>query len=282
MKLSLEKIKESVCNDMLNVGIDVNIDNPKTIQEKISWLKTYDIMPLKTKCTDKIKLHEYCKEKLGKDICVPIYYEYNSANDIVFDLLPSEFVLKCNHGSGMTIVVKDKNRTNKNEFEYYRKTLEEWKNYDFSEKAAEYHYKDIVPKIFAEKLLGENIIDYKICCFNGEPKFLQICFDRNMHQHTVKYNYYDNDLNPLYISELSTPADYTVDINSIKPKKFELMKEYAKKLSQDFKFVRVDFYEINGTVYLGELTFTPAGGHLKYNESDKKEISLLFGNMLKL
>lgn len=282
MNLKISDIKDAVKKDLLNYGLDVNIDNPKTIQEKLAWLKVYDVIPLKTMCADKLLLPIYCKEKLGKNICVPVYTEYESANDIIFELLPNSFVLKCNHGSGMVIAVKDKNSINKYTFDEYRKRLNEWKNYDFSERAAEYHYKDIVPKIFAEKFLCENLIDYKICCFNGEPKILEICFDRDLEKHTVTYNFYDEYLNPLYISELSTPANYDVDINLIKPKQFELMMEYAKKLSKDFKFVRVDFYEVDNKVYLGELTFTPAAGHLQYNESDNKEISLYFGNMLNL
>ena len=253
---------------------DFNFDlkNPRTIQEKINWLKIYDSTPLKSKCADKVRVHEYSMEKLGKDICIPILKVYNSTNEINWDELPNSFVIKCNHGSGMNIIVKDKSKLNKKDA---INKLNEWMKQDFALKFGyELHYHDIERKIFVEKYMKdeiqkESLYDYKFWCFNGEPKFYTIN-DGHGHGDIVYYDMEDKVMNP-----------YMVEIKQgyAKPKNFDLMVEYSKKLSEDFKFVRVDFYEIDGEVYLGELTFTPGSGLFRYKD---EKYSLIFGNMLDL
>lgn len=253
-----------------NYGINFNIDNPQTIQDKIQWLKLYDSTPLKTRCADKIKVHDYCKEKLGKDICIPILKIYNNTNEINWDELPQQFVIKCNHGSGMNIIVKDKKTMNKTDV---IEKLNKWMVTDFAfQNGCELHYHGIEHKIFVEKYEEDSkqknsLFDYKFWCFNGEPKM-----------YTINSGFGHGDI--LYYKmnhEIMNP--YCVEVNDsyVKPKNFDLMVEYSKKLCQDFKFVRVDFYEINNEVYLGELTFTPGSGIIKYknNKYDK-----IFGDML--
>ena len=257
-------------------GVNINLENPTTIQDKLAWLNIYDENPLKTKCADKIKLHEYCKEKLGKDICVPILHVYDKVEDINWDELPEQFVMKCNHGSGMNIIVKNKKEL---DIEKAKKDLTLWMNDDFSiRNGFEAHYHDIERKIFVEKYMevnGDIPYDYKFLCFNGKPKLVQVFGERfNANRHM---NYYDMDFN--YVDLVRTDFKNIPNANHKKPKNFKEMKEFARTLSEDFKFVRADFYEINGKVYLGELTFTPGAMAFKYeNDDDNKRV----GDLLEL
>lgn len=247
-------------------GINLNLENPKTIQDKLVWLNLYDTDPLKVKCADKIKVHEYCKEKLGEDICIPILKIYNNVNEINFDELPKQFVIKCNHGSGMNIIVKDKSTLNIKEA---CSQLSKWMADDFAfRNGFEAHYHDIERRILVEEYKEENgkvPSDYKILCFNGVPKIIQVIggrFDSTKH-----LNYYDLDFKFLDICR--TDFKSNPSIKDRKPINLKLMIEYAEKLSKDFKFVRVDFYEVNGRVYLGELTFTPGACGFKYTSENK-------------
>ena len=131
------------------VGLNLDLDNPKTIQDKINWMKLYDSTPLKTRCADKIQVHEYCKEKIGEDLCIPILRVYNKVEDIKWDELPNQFVIKCNHGSGMNIIVKDKTKLNIPEAEA---KLRWFMKDDFAFHVGyEMHYHDIPHKIFVEE-----------------------------------------------------------------------------------------------------------------------------------
>lgn len=255
------------------VGLNLNLDNPVTIQDKINWMKLYDSTPLKTRCADKILVHEYCKEKIGEDLCIPILHIYDKVEDIKWDELPNQFVIKCNHGSGMNIIVKDKSKLNIPEAEA---KLRRFMKDDFAFHVGyEMHYHDIPHKIFVEEYKEDenqknSLYDYKFWCFNGEPKFYTI---NNGHGHG-DIIYYDMDDKVIDPYCLNKPG-----LNYKKPVRFGEMVGYSKKLSDDFKFVRVDFYEISGKVYLGELTFTPGAGFFKYK---KPEYNKIFGDMLVL
>ena len=249
-----------------------DLKNPETIQDKIQWLKLNDLSELKTRCADKILLHEYCKEKLGKDICIPILKVFDGKN-IDFEGLPNNFVLKCNHGSGMNIIVKDKSK-----FDYTEAVnkLSSWLDSDFAVKNHyEWHYHDIVRKAYAEKYMfdskqKESLYDYKFWCFNGEPKL-----------YTINAGHGHGDI--LYFDMNGNVCNFygiQYDLRDfVKPKSFTKMKEIAKILSGDFKFVRVDLYEIKGKIYLGELTFAPGSGMFRYKN---KEDEIMVGDMLKL
>ena len=269
--------KSALVKKAAMAGVKINLDNPKTIQDKINWLKLFDSTPLKTRCADKILVHEYCKEKLGEDICIPIIKTYNKAEDIKWDELPDQFVIKCNHGSGMNIIVKDKKKLDKGAA---RAKLAKWLKHDFTfDNGYEMHYHNIKRKILAEKFMSDghaDLVDFKIFCFNGVPKMCLVIGNRNSKTGSYR-NYYDMDFNFINLSK--TRHKNNPKIRDKKPEQFEKMKEYAAKLSEDFKFVRVDFYEIDGKVYLGELTFTPASGLFNYTDK-KKEIEI--GNLLKL
>lgn len=264
-------------SDLQKMFPDKNIDNPKTFTEKMQWLKIYDSTMIKAFCADKITLREYCKIKLGKDLCVPILKIYNSPDEINYDELPNKFVIKCNHGSEMNIIVKDKTKINKDKIKI---ALSKWLKIKYGDLSYELWYNLIQPKIFIEKYI-ENfnksaVIDYKISCFNGEPKIFQVMTDRFTNM--LHFNYYDINFNPLTdFSRNDHPARY--DLKDKKPKSLDKMIEYAKVLSKDFKYVRVDFYEIEENPILGELTFTPGSGRMIYKN---KETDLILGNMLSI
>ena len=259
--------KKALVQKARTAGVVINLDNPKTIQDKINWMKLFDSTPLKTKCADKVLVHEYCKEKLGEDICIPIIKTYDKAEDIKWDELPEQFVIKCNHGSGMNIIVREKKKLDKGAA---RAKLAKWMKHDFSfDNGYEMHYHDIKRKILVEKFMSDghkDLVDFKIFCFHGEPKMCLVIGNRTDKKGNYR-NYYDMDFNFMNLSK--TVHRNNPKIRDKKPEHFEEMKEYAKKLSEDFKFVRVDFYEIDGKVYLGELTFTPAAG--LFNYTDKKK-----------
>lgn len=254
----------------------LNINNPVTIQDKIGWLKIFDNSSIKTLCTDKILLHDYCKQKLGKDICIPILKIYNSVDDIDLNKLPDKFVLKCNHGCQYNIIVTDKSKI---DIKKIKEKLNNWLLENYALKGFEPQYFDIKPKCYVEVYFENNLnnlIDYKFLCFNGIPMYCQIISDRYTNK---KYlNYYDMNFVPQYgLSRTDFEANY--DIKDKKPINWELMKEISFKLAKDFKFVRVDLYEVDNMVYLGELTFTPGNGRMLYKNPEHGK---MIGDMLKL
>lgn len=270
--ISLEILKKAQERGFKNF----DIKQPKSWCEKIQWLQLNDNIELRAKCADKILVHDYCVEKLGKDICVPIIKIYVSPKEIDFSELPDKFVLKCNHGYAFNIICRDKRMVDEDEC---KQKIQQWLNTPFGEKSIEPHYLKINRKCYAEQFIENpgqiEVTDYKFVCFNGNPTYCQILNGR--HTEDFHLNYYDINFNFVNISR--TDVKNNPNKLDTKPSQFELMKEYAKKLSEDFRFVRVDFYEVDGTVYLGELTFTPATGFIKWTDPsiDKK-----FGEMLKL
>lgn len=268
--VNTEELKKNMIARLIEKGLKCDLDNPKTIQDKLNWLSIYDINKTKTLCADKLKIREYCKAKLSKDICVPLITSYEKAKDIKWESLPNSFVIKCNHGSGMNVIVKDKNTLDKNAC---AQKLDKWLQTDFSMvNNYELQYYKIPRRIVVEKLLVDekqtnSLIDYKFWCFNGKPKMYTLNTGHG-HGSIMYFNMKDEPLN-LY----SVAWDGKIQ----KPAHFDEMVKYAEKLCSDFKFVRVDFYEVNGVVYLGELTFTPGANIFKYK---KPGGDLLVGNML--
>lgn len=254
------EFKQQLIDRAKRIGLNLNLDNPVTIQDKINWMKLYDSTPLKTHCADKIQVHDYCKEKLGVDLCIPILKIYEKVEDINWSELPNKFVIKCNHGSGMNIIVRDKTKLDIKETE---KKLQKFMNDDFAFHVGyEMHYHDIRHKIFVEEYKEDasqksSLLDYKFWCFDGDPKFMTIG-DGNGHG---GMNYYDMNF---FKVDIKRPEFKEMAVEPEKPKNFNLMIEYSKKLSYDFPLVRVDFYEINGILYLGGLTFTPGAGFFKF------------------
>lgn len=266
--------------------IVLNLEKPVTVQDKIAWLIVNDdCNELKSKCADKILVHDYCREKLGKDICVPILKVYDGPDDVDFNELPDKFVLKCNHGYAMNILVNK--RINKmttlkkielKSEEDCRRQLAEWMTVNFGEINRQEHYALIKPRCFAEKFITDGNVtlkDYKVWCCNGKPMMIQVVSDR--YTSGLHCNVYDTDWNWFHLGWTDFPEDY--GHLDPRPKNLDLMLEYSRKLSEDFKFVRVDFYVVDDELFLGELTFTPDGGVFNYKD---KETEIYWGNQIKL
>lgn len=251
-------------------GLTLNLDNPKTIQDKINWLKINDNIYSKSLCADKIKLHNFCTDRLGEDICVPILAVYDKPENIDFKTLPDACVFKCNHGYNMNIVCIQK-PTALEQKEIIR-TLKGWLAKDFGHESMQLQYSGIERKCYAETFLTDStqkdsLRDYKFWCFNGKPMMYTIN-DGHGHGDII---YYDMDHKEMNLYGLKKVPEFRKPIN------FQKMKEYAEKLSAGFYFVRVDFYEVNGKIYLGEMTFTPGNGFFRYKDN---ETNLKIGRML--
>ena len=233
----------------------LNIDNPKSFNEKIQWLKLYDSTPIKTYLTDKYLVRKWIKEKIGGEYLIPLIGTYDKFDDINFKNLPKSFVIKCNHGCGYNIIVKDKSLLNLNITKY---KIDKWMNTNFAfENGLELQYKNIKPKIIIEKYMDDDtgdLRDYKFHCFNGIPKFLWIDSNR----HTVhKRNLYDLKWNqlPYKINTL-----YSTFPSPKKPKLLNRMIKLSAFLSKGFVYARIDLYNIGEKIYFGEITFTSASG----------------------
>lgn len=254
---------------------NLNLKKPTLFNEKLMYLKLHDYKDNKlvSKCSDKIAVREYIKENDLEFLLNKIYVIVDDANYINFDALPDKFVLKCNHGCKMNIICTNKANFDKNKA---IETLNKWKNTKFGYETCEIHYFNIKPMIYAEKYIAsdEGIMpnDYKIYCFNGEAKIILVCSER---EKDLKRSFFDLNWNRLNYEK----PEFHTDHEFKRPKNLDKMIEYANKLSKPFKFVRVDFYESNGEVIFGELTFTPARC---CGEVYTDEANLELGNMLDL
>ena len=254
-------------------GETLDLENPQTYNEKIQWLKLYDSTPLKTRLADKYLVREWVKEKIGEKYLIPLLGVWDKFDDIDFDKLPNQFVLKCNHGSGYNIIVKDKTKLNLKEA---KNKINEWMNEDFAFRCGfEMHYSAIPHKIIAEKYIEQvdnQVYDYKFICFNGEPKLILVDKDR-FTQH--KRNIYDLNWN---LQDMKFEFENS-QINDKKPYNLLKMIEFSKILSKDFPLVRVDFYECHNQLFFGEMTFTPDSG---INNISPKKLSYELGLLIEL
>ena len=260
---------------MNSLGKNYNDNILLTIQDKLNWLIIHESPENKTNIVDKILLREYSKKILGKDICVPILKIYNNTDELNLTELPEKFVIKYNHGSGMNILCNNKSNFN---LDKAKILLNKWKNINYGLEDFQYQYINIKRKFFAEQYLSENINNYKINCYNGEPKFIRVT--KYLPDKSGKINNYYYINWTLSDIETNLPFYYRKpEIKFDKPKYLNLMLEYSRKLSKDFAFVRVDLYETNNTVYLGELTFTPFNIKMNYKNLNQ---SLYLGSLLNI
>lgn len=254
----------------------LDLDNPKTYNEKLQWLKLYDRKPLYTTIVDKLAVKEYVAKIIGDQYIIPTLKVFNgevTADD--FKDLPHQFVLKTNQGSSSAGVIicrdKDKfdltkaaNRMNQSMHSSVYKAMREWP------------YKDIVPKVFAEKYMEDEsgeLRDYKFFCFDGKVKALFIGTERFSEE--VKFDFFDADFNHLDLYQVHPMSGKKIE----KPACFEQMKEIAEKLSAGFPHVRVDLYNINGSIYFGEITFYHHGGFAPFHP---EEWNRTFGDWINL
>lgn len=254
----------------------LNLTNPTRLNEKIQWLKFNELNnDIYTLCADKYKVREYVSSKGCGEILNDLYGVYDNPQDIDYNALPEKFAIKCNHGAGYNIICDDKSSL---DIEKTNKQLTKWLREDFSSLFIEPQYKRIERKILIEKFIenerGGFPDDYKFYCFNGKPYAVMVCVGREKGK--PKFYYFDMDWNPLPFEdtvELINNNDYPE-----MPDGFNKMKEYAMKLATDFKFVRADFYLLNGSVIFGELTFTPSAGL----DVTLQEADIVLGSQLKL
>jgi len=254
----------------------LHLNPPHKFTEKIQWLKLHDRNPKHTMMVDKILVKDYVSEKIGGEIVTPLLAIYNSPDEIRTEELPNQFVLKTNHSGGNMGVVVCKDKTRFNLEEAKRKLAHSLLGSAY-ESLIEWPYKNVERKVFAEKYLEDetgNLMDYKFMCFNGEPKFVHVCPDRN-NGGAIHFDYYDMNWEKLPFT-IEHPNS---DIITPKPKSFEKMLEYARKLSAGMSLARIDFYEVQGKPYFGEITFFPYSGLEKF---DKEEWNLKLGNWIKL
>ncbi len=248
-------------------GID--IDNPKTVNEKTQWLKLYDSNENKTRLADKVLAREYFREKYGEEYLVPIVGVWDSFEKIDFEELPKQFALKVNNGSARNIIVKDKTSVDCFEME---KLVGVWMSTNFAfQNGYELHYANIEPKIIVEKYIQLDY-EYQFWCFNGKPDFVAV-IDR-LHGEDNRASY-DMDWNRLeFVSKLPIMNE---EIE--KPPFFDVMKEIADSECKNFALVRIDFMGSGDKFFFSEFTFTPASGISRWHP---EEYDAILGNKIKL
>lgn len=238
------------------MGKEINLSDPKTFCEKQNWLKLYDRKPIYTVMVDKYLAREFVAERIGEDYLVPLIGAWDSADDIDFSLLPNKFVLKCNHNSDVTICT-DKSSL---DTEKVRKKLNEQLKIDYYTHKREWAYKNVPRKIICEKFMentnGENLVDYKLFCFNGIPKFVMVNSNR-FGKEGVKVDMYDMQWKHMEMQDGHYPN--AGDIFA-KPACFDEMCKLAEILSKDTSSLRVDFNYWDNKLYFGELTFFHSAG----------------------
>ena len=231
-----------------------DLRNPSTFNEKLQWLKLYNHDPSYPKMADKLAMRGFVEKKAGAGHSVPVLGVWDCFDEIDFSSLPDTFVLKCNNDSGHYVICRDKRTM---DMKAARKTITEGLKTNYYYQNREWVYKDIVPKVFAEQYLQQDsddcLWDYKFFCFNGEPK---IMYMEKEASESKTEAFFDMEQNYLDL-EMDDPRP---DVPPALPTCFDQMKAIAAKLSAGIPFLRVDFFYVNETVYVGELTFFHCGG----------------------
>lgn len=259
----------------------IDWENPQTFSEKLQWLKLNDRKPVYETMVDKYAAKEFVAERIGEEYTIPVVGgPWNHPDEIDFESLPNQFVLKTTHDCGGVLICRDKSKF---DVQAAKNLLMKHLQRDYYLHCREWPYKNVRPRIFAEMLLGEDngsaaIQDYKFFTFNGEPKLMYIASGRDYakkDKQVVYADFYDMDFNHVDLCIDHDNAPEAPD----KPEKFELMVECARKLAQGTKHLRVDFYEVNGQLYSGELTFFHCGG---LQEFKTKEWEMVMGNWISI
>lgn len=257
-------------------GKDLSLENPKTFNEKLQWLKLHDRKPEYTSMVDKYEAKKYVSSIIGEEYIIPSLGIWDKFDDIDFDALPDQFVLKCTHDSGGLVVCRDKSKLH---IKKAKSKINSSMKKNFFWVGREWPYKNVKPMIIAEKYMEDSstaeLRDYKFFCFDGNPEALFVATDRQKEGEEVKFDFFDMDYNHLNLRNGHKNSDSIPQ----KPQQFELMKDLARKLSQGIPHIRIDFYEVDGKVYFGEMTFFHFSGLVPFepNEWDYK-----FGELIKL
>lgn len=257
-----------------NMGYYMDFNNPKTFSEKLQWLKLYNRKPIYSKMVDKATAKKYAASIIGEKFIIPTLGVYNSFDDIDFDILPRQFVMKCTHDSGCVAICKDKSSF---DIQNARNLIEEGLLRNWYLLGREWPYKLVTPRIIVEQFIndgGNELKDYKFFCFNGKPVYCQVISNRSSE---MAIDFFDEK----WIHQpFHEPHNYPFCNKRIeKPVNYELMLVLASKLSQGHPFLRVDFYDVGDKVYFGELTFFPTNG---IGGFDPQEWDYKLGQMINL
>ena len=271
IKISDKKYLQTIYK--LTFGRNLNLETPKTFNEKLQWLKLYDRNPIYTQMVDKYNSKQYVKQIIGDKYIIPTIGIYNNFEDIKFKELPNKFVMKCTHDSGGIIICRDKEHFN---IKDARKKIKKWLKTNYYNKWREWPYKNVKPQIIIEKFIGDNLLDYKIQCFNGEPDNILICEGRES-KRGVRYHYFSTKWQ--YLNYCTYPDIDKKKFTIAKPENFDDMLKIAEKISKGFPQMRIDLYNVNNTIYFGEITlFSDAG----FDTTITKEADNKLGRKLKL
>lgn len=260
----------------LKTGRKLELEDPKTFNEKLQWLKLYDRKPEYTTMVDKYAVKQYIAERVGEEYIIPTLGVWDSFDQIDFDSLPNQFVLKCTHDSGGLVICKDKSKFDKVAAkEKIKKSLK--RNYFLVHR--EWPYKNVKPRIIAEQYMEDSktseLRDYKFYCFSGEPKFLYVSEGLADHS-TAKLSFLNVDWT---FAPFQRNDFQKFDKLPEKPQNYKKMCDLAQQLSKDIPFLRVDLYEINGKTYFSELTFSPGAGFVPF---EPEEWDCILGEWIKL
>lgn len=237
------------------LGYTLNLDEPRSFSEKVNWLKLYNRRPEYTQMVDKYAAREYIAGKIGEEYLIPLVGgPWENFGEIDFDALPNEFVLKTTHDCGGVVICRDKSSF---DIKAAEKKLCEHLKKEYFWTGREWAYKNVHPRIIAEKYMGDEngvLDDYKFWCFNGYPKLCHVSTERFSGE-GLKVTYFDRNWVKQDFERAGANSDKPIE----KPENYELMLEIAEKLADGNPFIRVDLYNIKGRIYSGELTMYPGG-----------------------
>lgn len=246
----------------LHMGKKLDLDNPQTFNEKLQWLKLYNRKPEYTTMVDKYAAKQYVADRIGEEYIIPTLGVWNHFDDIDFDALPNQFVLKCTHDSGGLVICKDKSIFDK---AAAKRKIEHCLKRKYYYIHREWPYKNVPPRIIAEKYMSDGVSDelndYKLMCFDGKVKATFVC-DSRFSKEGLHITFYDTDWTRMPFEREGHPSS---SVRIEKPATFDEMIKVAEKLADKIPFLRVDFYEVKGKPYFGEMTFFPAGGNEKFS-----------------
>lgn len=246
-------------------GSWLNLKNPQRFNEKLQWMKLYYRKNEFIQMVDKARAKQYVASVIGEEYIIPTIGVWNSYREIDFKQLPNQFVLKTTHDSGGVVLVENKSKIL---YEEVEKKINKSMRTSYYKVGREWVYKSVKPQIIAEEFLGSNIQDYKLFCFNGKVRMTLVCSERFTDSGLCE-DFFDNDWNHM---DLRRPKHDNLQRLIKKPENFRQMKEMAEKLAKGIPFVRIDFYEVEGKVYFGEITFYPASGFEGFKPKEWDEI----------
>lgn len=280
----LSRLAPLIKDDELYVKLDyffafkhkLNLNNPQAFNEKLQWLKLYDRNPAYTKMVDKYAVKEYVGNLIGFEYIIPTIGVWERFDDIDFGVLPNKFVIKCTHDSGGLVICKDKQNFN---IEKAKKKIVKCLRRNYYIGTREFPYKDITPRILAEAYMEDistkSLVDYKVLCFNGKAKLIELYLGR--YSNNLTLDFYDTNWVKTTLSQGTFGPNS--DMNYPRPVNLEKMIEFSEMIAKDMAHCRVDWYEINGRLYFGEITFYDGSGLSPFDDINDE---LLLGSWIDL